>query len=108
MNRRGFFATLLAPIVAKCLPKTKPAGEVIFHLPHSIGYKFGWTGFKTSGSLQGLDAYARENIIPKMTASIFQQNPIFCKISSREKIQLYRGDRLPVCFVGEEEDHADL
>jgi len=28
VNRRGFFATLLAPLVARCLPKAKPAYRI--------------------------------------------------------------------------------
>jgi hypothetical protein len=33
MNRRGFFASLFAPLVARYLPKPKPAGETFFSFP---------------------------------------------------------------------------
>jgi len=34
MNRRGFFATLLAPLAARFRPK--PAGEVFFLMPKEV------------------------------------------------------------------------
>ena len=102
MNRRGFFATLLAPVLAKCLPKTKPAGEVIFHLPHSIGYKFGWTGFNSSPPTYrfvfGKMADAQRRMSELLAADLYDNG--FNKFSGG------RGISSP--FIYEEDDDADF
>ena len=67
MNRRAFFYTLLAPLVAKCIPKPKGiTGSTGYNdcLSGGLGaqgctgsptYKFGFTGFKYAGKPLTLD-----------------------------------------------------
>ena len=59
MNRRGFFAALLAPLLVRLVPKANPAyynigvdcaspgsEETVLFLHESGVYQFGWTGFR--------------------------------------------------------------
>lgn len=48
MNRRSFFASLLAPFVARFAPKLKPkpAAEAVWSIGADGVYRFEWKGFK--------------------------------------------------------------
>ena len=69
LNRRSFFAWLLAPFVAKALPNVQHVGRA-----------------KPNPMLDKLNAYTMKHIVPRTTFdTIFPKSPIFMRLAGKPK-----------------------